>query len=233
MTPSTTARKSACPKPESTKGPAVTSGYLHDPDLPLPEESERQMSMGGLHTLRHVDRFVQSLGLELVLNAERGCWDDQLGDGYDEAVERRVRRPFRHAGSAGRLRHVLRNDPAAVPHLFLSGSSCVGWRPTWTGVRVGRRLAPGRLFVLTTHMATPKPSMIPIAGTYMCAWQHPFPTHALLAWGPRAELTPGPVELPSGARAAAAWLFESGDDSFGWGKDAGRDAWLRTHRFER
>ncbi len=34
--------------------------------------------------------------------------------------------------------------------------------------------------------------------------------------------------MPTGA-LAAAWLFESGDNSFGWGRDAERDSWPRSN----
>ncbi len=209
----------------------VTDGYGHDPDLPEPVDTGRPITMGGLHTLRHVDRFVRSLGLEVVLNAERGWYDDDLGDDYPDEFDPLVRRSFRHVGSAGRLRQVLRDEPSAVPLLTMHGTSCVGWQASWSGVRLARRLAPGRLFVLATHMWMMRPGTVPHAGVYVCAWQPPFPTHALVAWGPRARVTPGPVPLDDSLRAPAAWLFESGEGEFGWGRRSHRDAWLRANGF--
>lgn len=43
----------------------IPQGYRLDPDLPLPEVFGGMVPLGGLHVARHLQRFVEPLGLRL------------------------------------------------------------------------------------------------------------------------------------------------------------------------
>ncbi|MEX1105044.1 MAG: hypothetical protein WEB78_02495 [Ilumatobacteraceae bacterium] len=218
-------------RPLSLGRVVTTEGFDIDPDLPLPESFARLVPLGGLHVARHLERFVESLGLHLVFNGSRdeGVLSyEHLGSGYGEESERETRR-YRRVGSASGLRRVLRDESDTVPVVGMN-SSCMGWHATWPGVRLARVLAPGRLFVFAPRSIGMRPTPgAEEARVYVCAWQAPFPTHAMLAWGGGARLVPGPVEIPDTMRRAAAWMFHSGEADFYLGRWPVRDSWVREH----
>jgi|GEM_PF-3413450 len=220
------------PTPPSSLGRCVTTeGFDLDPDLPIPEPFSTMVSLGGLHVARHLERFVESLGLRLVFNSTP---DDgvlsflHLGRGYGKHNAREFRR-HHCVGSASRMRRVLRDEPDTVPVVGMF-RTCLGWHSRWEGMRLARVLAPGRLFVFSPLGVGMKP--IPGAEegrVYVCAWQAPFPTHAMLAWGGGARLVPGPVEIPDHMRIAAGWMFHSGHGEYSYGRYDARDRWVREH----
>jgi hypothetical protein len=206
----------------------TTEGFDLDPDLSIPQGYAKQVPLGGLHVARHLERFAGSLGLRLVFNGTR---DDgvlsyaHLGAGYGGEADSEARR-HRCVGSASGLRRVLRDEPDVVPVVGMH-SGCTGWHATWTGVRLSRALAPGRLFVFAPRSGGMRPSASSEeARVYVCAWQAPFPTHAMLAWGGGARLVPGPVEIPPEVRMPAAWMFHSGEGEYSWGRWPVRTRWI-------
>lgn len=216
----------------SSRRAVTPQGFRLDPDLPAPEADRGMVPLGGLHVARHLRRVVEPLGLRLVFNDDRydGVLDHAaLGYGYDWDVVDREARRYRRVGSASGLRRVLRDEADAVPVVGMH-RSCVGWHATWSGIRLARVLAPGRLFVLAPRSV----GMRPIPGreearVYLCGWQAPFPTHAMVAWGGRAKLLRGPVEIPSVERVVAGWMFHSGEGEFSNGRWPVRDRWVREH----
>jgi hypothetical protein len=196
---------------------ALAGGYELDPDLPVPE-SARDGVHAGLHTLRHLVRFVESLGLELVLtgdeDSELWCY---LAADYDEDTEDEEYGRYRKVTSPSGIRRLLRTEPRAVPLFWMSGSSCVGWGDiTWEGMPLDPHLKPGRLFALLPRKAEMKVSANRPIQLHLLAWQSMFPTHSLVTWGIDAHLCDGPQELDRHMRDAAAWMFHHGSPLSTW-----------------
>lgn len=190
---------------------ALAGGYDLDTDLPVPDVERG--TFAGLHAVRHLRRFLDSLGLGLVLTGDDDSelwWD--LASDYDETVERREYRSLRRVTSASGLRAVLRNEPRTVPLLGMNGSTCVGWSSiTWEGVRLSERLHPGQLIALVPRMVSMSSRADPFPHRlHLMAWQEPFPTHSLVTWDEQAGLCDGPHELDDHVQEAGAWMFQNG-----------------------
>ena len=191
---------------------ALTGGFSHDPDL-APPECGMKVSRG-LHVLRHISRYLDSLGLHLVITGERDSqleWELTLG--YDDDVAAAELRNYRFARTARAIRKLLAHDPRAVLLFGMSGSTCIGWRmSTWEGTRLDTRLTPGRLFLMKDRMVQQvvKRGHTPQEYVHLLAWQAPFPTHRLVSWGLDAELMNFPCELRQWTRQAAGFAFHHG-----------------------
>lgn len=190
---------------------ALAGGYDLDPDLPVPEPGWNGVE-AGLHTLRHLSRFLASLGLELVLTGDDESWMWwYLAGEYDEPVQRAEYRRYRKVASPSGIRRVLRNEPRTVPLLWMSGSSCVGWSDiSWEGVRLERFLQPGRLLALLPRRVSMTMSANRPFELHLMAWQPSFPTHSLVTWGVDGLLCNGPQELETHVRSSAGQMFREG-----------------------
>jgi hypothetical protein len=209
---------------------ALDGGFDLDPDLPLPEFRYCHGTLAGLHVLRHVERFLASLRMELVINGEA---DDQLdwslgGDYYDGDVAASEFRRYRRASSPGTLRRLLRHEPHRVPLLHMAGTSCVGWNTvSWETVRLDRQLRPGQLFLLLPSFAHMSFAANGPHHLHLMAWQAPFPTHSLVSWTDNAELCDEPQALDEGLRQIAGYMFHAGQPAPRGADSSGRVAWWR------
>ena len=192
---------------------ALAGGFEFDPDLDPPEPDPYGV-FGGLHVLRHLGRFLDSLGMELVITGD--CESSellfQLGGDYEPEVADSELQRYRFAEQPQDVRDLLHDEPRAVPLFGMSGSSCLGWTEvTWEGVRLDRHLQPGRLIAFTSMMAQQIPSRDgPGQLLHLLAWQAPFPTHSLVTWGNEATLLDGPQPLDESERMAAGHMFHTG-----------------------
>ena len=192
---------------------ALAGGLDLDPDLALPEFRYCHGTLAGLHVLRHVERFLTSLRMELAITGEV---DDQLdwdlgGDYYDLDVAAREFRRYRRASSPGTLRRLLRHEPHRVPLFHMSGTSCIGWSYlSWQSVRLDRQFRPGQLFLLFPSFASMVSRSYNAYHLHLLAWQAPFPTHSLVSWTNDAELCDGPQELDHMTRRNAGYMFHTG-----------------------
>jgi hypothetical protein len=193
---------------------ALAGGYDLDPDLPQPDDPHVRGTLAGLHVLRHLDRLLQSLRLELVLPL--GRFDEVTGrithDYDDDVVERELCR-YKIVKSKSFGREVTRN-PRLVPFVGMTGS-CLGWSEYGAqGAKLADRLAPGRLFAFEGYRFKNAP--FPRGGfqyrVYLAAWQEDFPTHCLVSWGNNAELSREPMAIDPTLREAACRMFVSGSD---------------------
>jgi len=192
---------------------ALAGGLDLDPDL-SPPDLDHPGTVAGLHILRHLDRYLDQLRLNLVMTGDRefSALSLQLGDDYQQGVMDREFRRYRFAQHAQTIRRTLRNEPGAVPLFGMSGTSCSGWSDiTWEGVRLDRCLFPGRLFAFTSRKSVMRPGYVPAPRrVHLMAWQAPFPTHSLVTWDNNAELFDGPQELSDIDRRVAGYLFHTG-----------------------
>lgn len=193
--------------PAPFRAQALAGGLDLDPDLPEPWDPDEGLC--GLHVLRHVERFLDSLGMELVLNSDG---DDDLAwrftDDYEQSDGARELRRYRKVGSHSGLRRILRDEPRSVPLLNLSGSQCLGWRDiSWEGMRLDRLLQPGRLFLLLTFTALQMPRGPQPVHVHLFAWQAPFPSHSLATWTNGAQLCDGPQEIGLQLQQAAGFIL--------------------------
>lgn len=198
-------------RPAPFRSAALTGGYDLDPDLPIPRHDGPGGHLAGLHVLRHLDRFVQSLHMELVITRDMSeqVLYDLTGD-YDQRTAERELRRYRKA-SPGTLRRLLRHEPHRVPLLHMSGSSCLGWSGiTWDGVHLDRYLRPGQLFALFPKYGHMIARANRVQFLHLLAWQAPFPTHSLVSWTDDAELLDRPQALDEPLRHAACRLFRTG-----------------------
>ena len=191
---------------------ALAGGYHLDPDLPIPT-ADRFGVLGALHVLRHLQRFLESLHMQLVITGRRDSelvW--KLGRDYDSNIVDAELRRHRFATSPQAIRNLIRNEPSAVPLFGFSGSSCTGWNDlSWEGVRLDRFLRPGQLIALKIDMAQMR---VPKGGfryeLHLLAWQAAFPTHSLVSWGNDAALLDGPQQLNPAHGMAAGYFFHTG-----------------------
>lgn len=194
-------------RPAPFRASALAGGLDLDPDLPPPDDAV--WTLAGLHVLRHVERFLDSLGMALVLQSDGDddmAW--RLADDYDDTVGARELTRHRRVRSHSGMRRVLRDDARAVPLLNLSGSDCLGWRNiSWEGMRFDHLLQPGRLFLLLTFMAPQMPRGVPRLYVHLFAWQAPFPSHSLATWTNGAQLCDGPQEITLRLQQAAGFIF--------------------------
>ncbi len=214
---------------------ALAGGDELDPDLPVPEPSWDGVH-AGLHTLRHLSRFLDSLGLELVLTGDQDSelWCYLAGD-YDDEVDQAEFHRLRKVTSPPGIRRLLRDEPRTVPLLGMNGSSCTGWSDiTWEGVPLARHLKPGRLLALLPRRVSMSMSAQNPVLLHLLAWQPMFPTHSLVTWASDARLCDGPQELDPHVRRAAAWMFHHGSPLSTWRQVVpDPDAWWhRASAFE-
>jgi hypothetical protein len=193
--------------PAPFRAQALAGGLDLDPDLPEPWDPDEGLC--GLHVLRHVERFLDSLGMTLVLNTSRCCdLDDQLVSDYPyddgAAALRRYRQVTSHSG----LQRVLRDEPLSVPLLQMSGTQCLGWRHiSWEGMRLDRIFRPGQLFLLWPQMFPQMPRGPQRTELHLFAWQAPFPSHSLVTWTNGAQLCDGPQPIELRLQQAAGFIL--------------------------
>ena len=209
---------------------ALAGGYDLDADLPVPEPGWAGVE-AGLHALRHLQRFLESLGLELVLTGDDDSemWCYLAGD-YDQQIQDAEYRRYRKVTSPPSIRRLLRSEPRTVPLFGMSGSSCVGWSDiTWEGMPLHRHVNPGRLFALLPRMSQMLRSANRPVQLHLLAWQTLFPTHSLVTWASDAQLCDGPQELDDRVRQAAAWMFHHGSPLSTWRQVVPEpDGWWRS-----
>lgn len=187
----------------------LAGGYGDDPDLRHPEAGACGV-FAGLHILRHLDRYLQSLGMELVLTGELDEFAQQLSGDYGYAWSRVTRElgRYRKARTSASIRRILRHEPQAVPLFAALGTACIGWNEvSWEGVHLDERLVPGRIIALHSSMI-PQTARPWHRSVHMAAWQAPFPSHSLVSWHDAAELQEGPIELPD--REVLGYMFHTG-----------------------
>ena len=194
-------------RPAPFRASALAGGLDLDPDLPPPDDVE--WTLAGLHVLRHVERFLDSLGMAMVLQSNGD--DDltwRLTDDYDPEVASRELGRHRRVSSRSGLRRVL-HDPRAVPLLHLEASDCLGWNCiSWEGMRLDHLLQPGRLFLMLHYRIVQAPKGVPPVHLHLFAWQPPFPSHSLVTWTNGAQLCDGPQEIGLRFRQAAAYILQ-------------------------
>ncbi|MEI8241385.1 MAG: hypothetical protein WCI22_18395 [Actinomycetota bacterium] len=218
--------------------PRITSahlagGYAIDADLPLPDDDcSWDDPLGGLHVLRHVDRYLRSIDKHLVIVGSD--YSDALfqfiHDSGGPAASAELDR-YRRVETPDSLRRILRNEPDAVPFLNLLGGGCTGWRePVWSGVRLDRSFSPGRLFLLHVHkvpMMAPRPKVRRKPTIHLMEWQSPFPPQSLATWTSYAKLSPDRHDVAD--VADVAFMFHFGHN-FSYAPEHRRacDEWWRT-----
>ena len=218
-------------RPAPFRASALAGGLDLDPDLTRPDDPE--MGLCGLYVLRHIQRFLDSLGMELVLNTDGD--DDltyHLSGEHELDKDIRDLHRYRHVWSHSELRCVLRDQPRSVPLLHLLGTGCMGWKTiSWEGMRIDHLMQPGRLFLLWAQsggMGSRRPW---VTHLHLFAWQAPFPTHSLVTWTNGAELCDGPQPIDEWLQQIAGHImrfgqpvlrrgYTSNDRAAAWWRDA-------------